>query len=68
MSEGTDSSIAGIEVKASATVSSEDFAGLRTSARACQDRFTFGVVLYDGDTIVPFGRRLAPAPVSSLWA
>jgi hypothetical protein len=60
--------IAGIEVKASATVKAGDFGGLRALAEACGDRFTFGVVLYDSADIVPFGDRLAAAPLSTLWS
>ncbi|MFG1375124.1 ATP-binding protein [Xanthobacter oligotrophicus] len=65
--ERDDGMIAGIEVKASATVKASDFAGLRALAEACGDRFAFGVVLYDNTDIVPFGDRLAAAPLSSLW-
>lgn len=65
--ERDDRMIAGIEVKASATVKSSDFAGLRTLAEACGDRFACGVVLYDGTDLVPFGDRLAAVPISSLW-
>ena len=65
--ERDDGTIAGIEVKASATVGARDFAGLRALAEACGDRFAFGVVLYDGTDVVPFGDRLAAAPVSGLW-
>lgn len=65
--ERDDGAIAGIEVKASATVTAGDFSGLKKLAEASKKRFTFGVVLYDGDTIVPFGDRLAAAPVSCLW-
>lgn len=66
--ERDDGTIVGIEVKASATVRATDFAGLRKLAGACSDRFAFGVVLHDGDTIVPFGERLAAVPVSCLWS
>jgi hypothetical protein len=66
--ERDDGLIVGIEVKASATVKSGDFAGLRTLAEACGDRFAFGAVLYDSPDLVPFGDRLAAAPLSSLWA
>lgn len=65
--ERDDGMIAGIEVKASATVKSGDFAGLRALAEACGDRFAFGTVLYDSADIVPFGDRLAAAPLSCLW-
>ena len=66
--ERDDGLVAGIEVKASATVRSGDFAGLRTLAEACGARFAFGAVLYDGGDFVPFGEKLAAVPVSCLWA
>jgi len=65
--ERDDGMIAGIEVKASATVKAGDFGGLRALADACGDRFAFGVVLYDSADIVPFGDKLAAVPLSSLW-
>ncbi|MFC4352129.1 ATP-binding protein [Fodinicurvata halophila] len=65
--ERDDGMIVGIEVKASATVKSGDFAGLRALAEACGDRFAFGTVLYDNADVVPFGDKLAAAPLSSLW-
>ncbi len=66
--ERDDGMIVGIEVKASATVRSSDFGGLRTLAEACGDRFAYGVVLYDSTDVVPFGERLAAAPLSCLWS
>lgn len=65
--ERDDGKIAGIEIKASATVKSSDFGGLRTLAEAAGKRFAFGVVLYDSTDVVPFGDGLAAAPLSSLW-
>ncbi len=65
--ERDDGMIAAIEVKASATVKAGDFTGMRALAEACGDRFAFGVVLYDSTDVVPFGDRLAAAPMSSLW-
>lgn len=65
--ERDDGMIVGIEVKASATVKSGDFGGLRTLAEACGDRFAYGVVLYDSTDVVPFGDRLAAVPLSTLW-
>lgn len=54
-------------MKAGATVTAADFSGLRKLAAAAGPRFTLGLVLYDGDTVVPFGPQLHAAPVSSLW-
>ncbi len=65
--ERDDGIIVGIEVKASATVKSSDFAGLRTMAEACGERFGYGVVLHDSADFVPFGDRMAAVPVSCLW-
>ena len=65
--ERDDGTIVGIEIKASASVTSSDFGGLRTLAQACGDRFAYGVVLYDSTDVVPFGDRLAAAPLSALW-
>ncbi|MBX6330149.1 MAG: ATP-binding protein [Pseudolabrys sp.] len=65
--ERDDGTIAGIEVRASATVTAGDLSGLKKLVEAAKDRFAFGVVLYDGDTIVPFGERLAAVPISCLW-
>ncbi len=66
--ERDDGMVAGIEVKASATVRTSDFSGLRTLADVCGDRFAYGAVLYDSTDRVPFGSRMAAVPVASLWA
>jgi hypothetical protein len=58
----------GLEVKAGATVTAADFNGLRKLAEASGKRFASGLVLYDGDTVVPFGPNLSAAPISSLWS
>ena len=60
--------IVGVEVKASASVNRKDFAGLRSLAHACGDKFALGVVLYNHDKTLPFGDRLVAAPVSALWS
>lgn len=65
--ERDDGMIAGIEIKASATVRSGDLAGLRSLASACGERFAYGIVLHDSDRIVPFTDRLAAVPLSCLW-
>ena len=57
-----------IEVKASATVSGRDFSGLRRLAAATGEGFSLGLVLYDHERTVPFGERMAAAPVSTLWS
>ena len=60
--------IVGVEVKASATVTSGDFSGLRRLAGAVGERFVLGLVLYDSERPVQFGERMAAMPVSTLWS
>lgn len=60
-------SVAGVEVKAASTVTNSDFRGLRKLNQVCGTRFVGGVVLYDGETSVPFGERLYAVPVRFLW-
>lgn len=59
--------VLGIKVKASATVTAADFAGLRRLAEGSGDRFAMGLVLYDHDKVIPFGERLFAVPISALW-
>ncbi len=59
--------IAGIEVKAAATVTSRDFRALRALRAAVGDRFSVGVVLYDGESAVRFAERLYAVPIAALW-
>ena len=58
--------LAGIEIKAAATVTSSDFKGLKKLREACGKQFATGVVFYDGETILPFGEKLFAVPVSLL--
>jgi predicted AAA+ superfamily ATPase len=59
--------LAGIEVKASGTVRSEDFRGLRKLQEIAGERFACGVLLYDGEASMRFGPRLFALPVQTLW-
>lgn len=60
--------IAGIEVKASATVDGKDFKGLRHLAETEPAIFQQGIVLYAGREVVPFGDKLWAVPMSLWWA
>lgn len=60
-------SVAGVEVKAGATVRNSDFRGLRKLAKAAGSRFQCGVVLYDGEACVSFGDGLYAVPIRLLW-
>jgi uncharacterized protein len=59
--------LAGVEVKASATVTPADFSGLRKLRDASGNRFEAGLVRYDGETSVGFGERLFTVPLRALW-
>lgn len=59
--------VAGIEVKAAATVKASDFRGLRKLAAAAGKHFVAGVVLYDGEATAGFGDRLYAVPIRALW-
>lgn len=59
--------LAGIEVKASATVTSSDFSSLRKLKEVTGTRFKSGIVLYDGERVVKFGEGLYAVPLWSLW-
>jgi len=66
--EGADGRLAGIEVKTSTTVRSEDFKHLATlRERIGSGRFIRGVVLYTGGERLPFGERLEAWPLATLW-
>jgi predicted AAA+ superfamily ATPase len=59
--------VAGVEVKASATVTAADFRGLRKLKEVVGKRFAGGVVLYDGETSASFGDGLHAVPIRALW-
>lgn len=60
--------LVGVEVKASATVTSADFRGLRKLQQAAGKRFACGVVLYDGEVSgAGFGDRLYAVSIRTLW-
>jgi predicted AAA+ superfamily ATPase len=65
--ETPDGRAIGVEVKAGATVRSEDLSGLRHLAAALGDRFVAGYVLYTGQQTLPFGERLRALPIDALW-
>ena len=59
--------LAGVEVKAGATVTSRDFRGLRRLASVAGRRFRAGVILYDGEASVGFGDGMFAVPIRLLW-
>lgn len=61
------SSVAGIEVKAAASVNEGDFRGLRKLRSIAGKRSMTGIVLYDGAATIPYGDGLFAVPIRSLW-
>jgi uncharacterized protein len=58
----------GIEIKASATVTSADARHLAWLRDQTGDAFTAGIVLHTGPYVFPLSDRIIAAPVSSLWS
>ncbi len=65
--EAADGRVVGIEVKAGATVRTEDLTGLRHLAARLGPRFVAGYLLYTGQQTLPFGDRLRALPIDALW-
>jgi uncharacterized protein len=65
--ETPDGRVLAIEVKAGATVRTEDLAGLRHLAHRLGPRLVAGYVLYTGQQTLPFGDRLRALPIDALW-
>jgi uncharacterized protein len=65
--ENSDGDIVAIEIKAAATISSDDLRGLRRLADVVGNRLKMGIILYDGLENLPLGDRFRSAPISSLW-
>lgn len=65
--EDSAGNIVGVEVKASATVSSSDFKGLRALQETTGKLFKRGVLFYTGAEPVAFGSDLFALPFDSLW-
>jgi predicted AAA+ superfamily ATPase len=64
--ERSSASVAGVEVKAAASVTDADFRGLRKLRDVAGKRFAAGVVLYDGTSTTRFGDDLFAVPLRIL--
>jgi hypothetical protein len=65
--ERRDGGLVGIEVKASPTIESADFRGLRTLLLARPSKVVRGIVLYTGLRTVDHAPGLVALPLSALW-
>ncbi len=59
--------IVGIEVKASSTVTANDFKNIKILSEITGKKFHRGIVMYTGSEIIPFGKNLYAVPVQGLW-
>jgi uncharacterized protein len=59
--------LAGVEVKAAASVNDADLRGLRRLRQSCGKAFKGGVLLYDGETSASFGGGVFAVPLRFLW-
>ncbi len=68
--EQEDHRLIGVEVKASSTIRSSDFKGLKKFAEVVGDQFKCGLVFYTGSRFLPFSEGKKPyyaVPLSILW-
>lgn len=66
--ENTEGLLMGIEVKAAASINSEDLRGLKKLAGLAKKKFFRGIIFYDGDETLPLGDNIWATPVAGLWA
>jgi predicted AAA+ superfamily ATPase len=66
--ETPDGRVIAVEVKAGATVRTEDLAGLRNLASHLGDKFLAGYVLYTGQQTLSYGGRIKALPMDALWS
>ena len=59
--------IVGIEVKSTRSVQESDFRGLHALRDLAGAQFVRGIVLYGGETLLPFGPQMYAVPVAALW-
>ena len=59
--------IAGVEVKTGSIINNSDFKGLRILRNLYQNKFAFGVILYNGDKTNFYEDNLVAVPISALW-
>lgn len=65
--ERKDGKLVAIEIKSSASVEAKDFKAMKDLQDSIDKDFICGVVLYRGDSIIPFGKNLFAVPIQALW-
>jgi len=65
--ENAAGSCVGIEIKAAQNVSAGDAKGLVFLKQALKRKFHRGIVLYNGDAMIPFEENIHAVPLSAVW-
>jgi hypothetical protein len=65
--ERRDGSIVCIEVKSGQKVDASSFKTMKLLADEMKKKFLRGIVLYDGDEVIPFEKNLFAVPMKALW-
>ena len=60
--------VAGVEIKAAATLASNDVRGLQALANTVGKNWARGVVLYTGAEVVPFSSNIHGIPINRIWS
>ncbi len=60
--------VAAVEVKLAASVASHDIKGLASLRNALGDHFVRGVIVYNGQEVIPMGDRIFAIPIGMLFA
>ncbi len=66
--ESRNGNIVGIEVKATESVTTQDFNGLKVLKESVGEDFIRGIIFYLGDKTISFGGNMIAIPVSLLWS
>lgn len=66
--ESVTGDVAGVEVKAAASVDRSDSGGLRYLRDELGERFVAGVVLYAGSSTLELEERIWAVPLAGLWS
>jgi len=60
--------IAGIEIKLSSVIRSDDIRGLKALQDTAKKAFFKGVILYMGNRVLPLGEKISAIPISAVWS
>lgn len=67
LKSGSGREIAGIAVKAAATITQDDCKGMRVLAASLGKDFLRGIILYTGNAVVPLAENIHAIPLEALW-